>query len=152
MVSKTRQQRQKNKAKLAANHGVMPAVVPSERKSVQLKKTRPNMKGKQKVRLGLESPIDIYEGFDEKKGVLWKCQVCGKTSRVVGFCLECSTGVKAKEHSGPMMSRDGAAASKRIASKVSGETGATKKSAASASGKKAPLQSTKKKLKFKKKH
>jgi hypothetical protein len=105
MVSKTRQQRQKKKATLQANGGVMPTVVPSQPKSIHLKKTRPKMKGKNKIRLGLESPIDIYNGFDDRKGVLWTCPKCGKECRVVGFCVDCASGVKSKTHTGRLMSR-----------------------------------------------
>ncbi|KAL7699637.1 hypothetical protein N2W54_005768 [Lotmaria passim] len=105
MVSKTRQQRQKKKATLQANGGVMPTIMPSVPKSVHLKKTRPKMKGKKKIRLGLESPIDIYSGFDDRKGVLWTCPTCGKECRVVGFCVDCASGVKSRTHTGRLMSR-----------------------------------------------
>ncbi|KPI85890.1 hypothetical protein ABL78_5071 [Leptomonas seymouri] len=105
MVSKTRQQRQKKKATLQANGGVLPTVVPSVPKSIHLKKTRPKMKGKNKIRLGLESPIDIYNGFDDRKGVLWTCPTCGKECRVMGFCVDCASGVKSKTHTGRLMSR-----------------------------------------------
>ncbi|XQJ29911.1 hypothetical protein NXY56_005974 [Leishmania guyanensis] len=105
MVSKTRKQRQKKKATMQANGGVLPLVVPSVPTSVHLKKTRPSMKGKMKIRLGLESPIDIYNGFDERKGVLWRCPSCGKECRVVGFCVDCASGVKSKTHTGQLMRR-----------------------------------------------
>lgn len=94
MVSKTRKQRMKKKETLAANGGVMPAVVPSVPKSIHLKKTRPHMKGKKKIRLGLDSPVDIYTGFEDKKGVLWRCPKCRKECRAMGFCVDCATGVK----------------------------------------------------------
>ncbi|KPA85017.1 hypothetical protein ABB37_01444 [Leptomonas pyrrhocoris] len=108
MVSKTRKQRQKKKVTLQANGGVMPTVVPSTPKSIHLKKTRPKMKGKNKIRLGLASPIDIYNGFDDRKGVLWTCPTCGKECRVVGFCVDCASGVKSKLHTGRLMSRTSA--------------------------------------------
>eukprot|EP00658_Telonema_sp_P-2_P050557 TRINITY_DN38580_c0_g1_i1.p2 TRINITY_DN38580_c0_g1~~TRINITY_DN38580_c0_g1_i1.p2 ORF type:complete len:130 (+),score=51.65 TRINITY_DN38580_c0_g1_i1:122-511(+) len=47
---------------------------------------------KMKVRMGLECPIDIYEGFDEQKGVRWVCPTCHATCRVVGNCMACATG------------------------------------------------------------
>ena len=148
MVSKTRKQRQKTKAKLQANNGVLPPVIPAERKSIHLKKVRPNLKGKHKIRLGLESP-DIYEGFDEKKGVLWKCQTCGRSSRVVGLCLTCQAGIQPKDHAGLNMNRD--AAKKQIAKQVTD----SKKSAGTAvlgsAAKKSKGVDAKKKLRFKKK-
>lgn len=106
MVSKTRQQRQKKSENMRANGGVLPPVVPSQPKSIHLKKTRPNMKSKQKVRLGLDSPIDIYGGFENKKGVLWQCPKCKKECRTQGFCVDCATGVTSKVHTGVLMSRD----------------------------------------------
>lgn len=148
MVSKTRQQRQKNKRKVAANGGVMPQVVPSEKKSIHLKKTRPNMKGKHKIRLGMES-ADIYEGFEEKKGVLWKCQACGRLSRVVGYCLPCTSGIKPKAHSGLMMSRDGPQVLKKQLLKGAADQPVAKSKLASA---KKSKDSSAKKLRFKKKH
>ncbi|KAK7198478.1 hypothetical protein NESM_000808100 [Novymonas esmeraldas] len=105
MVSKTRKQRQKKVATMQAHGGVLPPVVPCVPKSVHLKKTRPKMKGKMKVRLGLESPIDIYNGFDERRGVLWRCPGCSKDCRVVGFCVDCASGVKSKAHTGRLMGR-----------------------------------------------
>ncbi|KAG5470779.1 hypothetical protein LSCM1_02029 [Leishmania martiniquensis] len=105
MVSKTRKQRQKKRANIQANGGTLPPVVPSVPKSVHLKKTRPHMKGKMKIRLGLESPIDIYNGFEERKGVLWRCPSCAKECRVVGFCVDCASGVKSKTHTGQLMGR-----------------------------------------------
>jgi hypothetical protein len=96
MVSKTRKQQQKRAAKISENGGAMPPSIPSEKKSVHLKKTRPNMKRKMKWRLGLDSPTDIYEGFEDRKGVLWQCPQCGRKCRVTGFCTECATGVKSK--------------------------------------------------------
>ncbi|CBZ29766.1 conserved hypothetical protein [Leishmania mexicana MHOM/GT/2001/U1103] len=105
MVSKTRKQRQKKKVAMQANGGVLPPVVPSVPKSVHLKKTRPNMKGKMKIRLGLESPIDIYSGFEERKGVLWRCPTCAKACRVLGFCVDCASGVKSKSHAGQLIGR-----------------------------------------------
>ncbi|KAG5494931.1 hypothetical protein JIQ42_02547 [Leishmania sp. Namibia] len=105
MVSKTRKQRQKKKATLRVNGGILPPVVPSVPKSVHLKKTRPHMKGKLKIRLGLESPVDIYNGFEERKGVLWRCPNCAKECRVVGFCVDCASGVKSKTHTGRLMGR-----------------------------------------------
>lgn len=88
MVSKSRHQRQKKKQKVASGN-TEPTQI-STNKSVHLKKTRPNMKAKMKVRMGMES-ADIYEGFDEKKGVMWCCPTCGRTGRVTGFCVECET-------------------------------------------------------------
>ncbi|CUF19852.1 Hypothetical protein, putative [Bodo saltans] len=151
MVSKTRQQRQKKKAKMAANGGVLPQVIPTPKKSIHEKKTRPHMKGKDKIRLGLESP-DIYEGFEDKKGVLWKCQTCGRSSRVVGFCLQCTSGVKAKSHAGLMMSRDGASEElkKQLQKVASGTMPSRAKLATTA--KKDKDAGAKKKLRFKKKH
>ncbi|KAG5495688.1 hypothetical protein GH5_03353 [Leishmania sp. Ghana 2012 LV757] len=105
MVSKTRKQRQTKKATLRVNGGVLPPVVPSVPKSVHLKRTRPHMKGKLKIRLGLESPVDIYNGFEERKGVLWRCPNCAKECRVVGFCVDCASGVKSKTHTGQLMGR-----------------------------------------------
>ncbi|KAG5496434.1 hypothetical protein JKF63_02736 [Porcisia hertigi] len=105
MVSKTHKQRQKKKATMQANGGILPPVVPSVPKSVHLKNTRPKMKGKKKIRLGLESPVDIYNGFEERKGVLWRCPSCAKECRVVGFCVDCASGVKSKTHTGPLMRR-----------------------------------------------
>ncbi|GET91709.1 hypothetical protein, conserved [Leishmania tarentolae] len=105
MVSKTRKQRQKKKATIQMNGGILPPVVPSVPKSVQLKKTRPNMKSKMKIRLGLECPVDIYNGFEERKGVLWRCPTCAKACRVVGFCVDCATGVKSKSHGGQLVER-----------------------------------------------
>lgn len=94
---------------MEANGGALPAVEPSQPKSIHLKKTRPNMKGKKKIRLGLESPVDIYTGFEDKKGVLWRCPVCSKEGRVVGFCSDCATGIKAKMHTGFLMGRKSSA-------------------------------------------
>lgn len=92
MVSKTRKQRAKKQVAIAGNGGIAPAPTPpSQKKSVHLKKTRPNMKSKMKVRLGLESP-DIYEGFEDQKGVRWVCPNCHAACRVVGFCAACATG------------------------------------------------------------
>jgi hypothetical protein len=99
----------------------------------------------------MESP-DIYEGFDDKKGVLWKCQSCGRNSRVVGFCLQCTSGVKAKAHSGLMMSRDGVAeeVKKQLQKVASGTMPSRSKLATTA--KKDKDDGAKKKLRFKKKH
>jgi hypothetical protein len=135
MVSKTRRQTMKLKTKLEKNHGQMPAVTPTPRKSVHLKKVRPNMKGKHKIRMGHESP-DIYEGF-EAKGVQWVCPTCQRKCRVMGFCVECASGKKHKrggEGSG-MTGLSGTAA-----------VGLYNKEKVA---KKAPLESGKKKLKFK---
>lgn len=93
MVSKTRKQMQKRKALILEN-GCRPTVTPSKPKSIHLKKTRPNMKGKKKIRLGLESPIDVYDHFEDRGGVKWRCPTCEKTCRVVGFCVDCATGVR----------------------------------------------------------
>lgn len=149
MVSKTRKQRQKTKAKLQANNGVLPPVIPTARKSVHLKKTRPNMKGKQKIRLGLES-ADIYEGFEEKKGVTWKCQTCGRTSRVVGLCLTCQAGIQPKEHTGLNMNRD--AVKKQIAKQVADTKVKHGSAVLGSAAKKSKGVDAKKKLRFKKKH
>ncbi|KAH9578606.1 hypothetical protein LSM04_000492 [Trypanosoma melophagium] len=105
MVSKTRRQRQRRGQLLAENGGVLPPVVPAERKSVHLKRTRPKMKGKMKIRLGHESPVDVYDGFDERRGVLWRCPNCTKECRVVGFCIDCASGTKSRTHTGVLMSR-----------------------------------------------
>ncbi|CAD2215969.1 hypothetical protein AGDE_00942 [Angomonas deanei] len=99
MVSKTHKQRQKKKEILQQNGGTLPAVVPSIPKSIHLKKTRPKMKGKKKIRLGLESPVDIYEGIEDKKGVAWTCPTCKRRGRVLGFCVVCATGKEIKKHS-----------------------------------------------------
>eukprot|EP00796_Vickermania_ingenoplastis_P002025 gene2025-1215_t len=117
MVSKTRKQRQKKSEALREHGGVLPAAVPSQPKSIHLKKTRPNMKGKKKIRLGLESPVDIYTGFEDRKGVLWRCPTCKKECRVVGYCVDCASGVKSKKHTGLLMSRSAttAASSKKEA-------------------------------------
>ncbi|RNF27540.1 uncharacterized protein Tco025E_00190 [Trypanosoma conorhini] len=106
MVSKTRRQRQRRKAVLEANDGVLPPVVPAVPKSVHLKNTRPKMKSKMKIRLGHESLVDIYEGFEDRKGVLWHCPKCQKECRVVGFCVDCATGIKSKTHTGVLMARN----------------------------------------------
>ena len=79
----------KKKEALQANGGVPPPVVPTPRKCVHEKKTRPNMKGKHKIRMGMQS-ADIYEGFEDKKGVAWTCPNCNKVCRTVGFCVACS--------------------------------------------------------------
>ncbi|KAG8340081.1 hypothetical protein ERJ75_001653900 [Trypanosoma vivax] len=105
MVSKTKRQRQRRKRVLEENGGVPPPVVPSERKHISLKKTRPRMKSKAKIRLGHECPINIYDGFEERKGVLWRCPKCSKECRVVGFCVDCATGKKSRSHTGVTMSR-----------------------------------------------
>lgn len=112
MVSKTHKQRQKKKETLRVNGGVMPVVVPSEPKSIHLKKTRPNLKGKKKIRLGLESPIDIYTGFEDVKGVHWRCPTCQKECRVMGFCVDCASGTKSKKHVGMLMARTSSSAKK----------------------------------------
>ncbi|EAN89586.1 hypothetical protein C3747_120g613c [Trypanosoma cruzi] len=105
MVSKTRRQRQRRKAVLEANDGVLPPVLPAVPKSVHLKKTRPKMKSKMKIRLGHESRVDIYEGFEDHKGVLWNCPNCQRECRVVGFCVDCATGTRSKTHTGVLMAR-----------------------------------------------
>ncbi|CCW68441.1 unnamed protein product [Phytomonas sp. Hart1] len=105
MVSKTRKQHQKRKEALRVNGGVLPPVVPSKPKSILQKKTLPKMKGKMKIRLGLESPTDIYTGFEDQKGVLWRCTSCSRECRVVGFCVSCATGVRPKKHHGILMAR-----------------------------------------------
>eukprot|EP00744_Colponema_vietnamica_P018609 GILI01026263.1.p1 GENE.GILI01026263.1~~GILI01026263.1.p1 ORF type:complete len:133 (-),score=36.57 GILI01026263.1:78-476(-) len=94
MVSKTRKQRQRIKSATAANGGSRPpAQEPKKKKSVHEKKTRPAMKRKLKWRLGLESS-DIYEGFEERsKGGIWVCPNCRAQCRVVGYCVDCATGV-----------------------------------------------------------
>lgn len=88
MPSKTRIQRQKKKAKLAA--GITAPTQLKKPKSIHEKKTLPNMKGKMKIRRGHQS-ADIYEGFENKKGVLWTCPTCEKTCHVVGYCAHCNT-------------------------------------------------------------
>jgi hypothetical protein len=84
MVSKSRKQAMKKKAK----EGAAPEPI-SERKSVHLKKTRPHMRHKHKIRLGMTS-ADIYEGFEDKSGVKWVCQTCGKVGHVIGYCAACA--------------------------------------------------------------
>lgn len=116
MVSKTRKQRQKKMTLLEENGGVLPIVTPSQPTSIHTKKTRPHLKSKQKIRLGLDSPVDIYEGFDDQKGVLWRCPKCQKECRVVGFCVDCATGVKSSIHSGLLMSRHAPASAKKSSS------------------------------------
>ena len=117
----------KLKAKLDNNHGLVPSVTPTPRKSIHLKKTRPNMKGKHKIRMGHESP-DIYEGFDDVKGVKWVCPTCRRSCRVVGYCIDCASG---KQHKRP--------------------DAATKVETKEKLAKKAPLESAKKAMRFKKK-
>lgn len=116
MVSKTHKQRMKKRLVLQQNGGVLPPTVPSEPKSIHLKKTRPHMKGKRKIRLGLECPVDIYSGFEDKKGVLWRCPTCQRECRVVGYCVDCATGVKSKAHTGTLMARHNTTASAKKSS------------------------------------
>lgn len=86
MVSKSRKQRQvKQQKKMMGETEPRPI---STGKSVHLKKVRPNMKGKMKVRMGHES-LDIYEGFENTKQVNWTCPTCQRVGRVVGFCIQC---------------------------------------------------------------
>lgn len=132
MVSKTRKQRQRIKAATAANGGTRPpAREPNAKKSVHEKKTRPNMKRKLKWRLGLES-ADIYEGFEERcKGGVWTCPTCQAQCRVVGYCVDCATGVK---RSAPSVADEqikravAAIASKKVKSNVLAKKKLTKKS------------------------
>ena len=84
MPSKTRQQRQKKKA----NAGKPPRPADTK-KSIHEKKNRGNVNGKMKFRLGMTS-LDIYEGFEDKKGVNWKCPKCSTVGHTVGFCIKCS--------------------------------------------------------------
>jgi hypothetical protein len=84
MVSKSRKQSQKKLEK----QGQAPEAV-TERKSVHLKRTRPHMRHKHKIRLGHTS-ADIYEGFEDKNGVTWRCQTCGKSGHTIGFCTKCA--------------------------------------------------------------
>jgi hypothetical protein len=86
MVSKSRKQRQVQKAKRAVGDNEPQKI--STGKSVHLKKVRPNMKGKMKIRMGHESS-DIYEGFENSKQINWQCPTCGRVGRVVGFCISC---------------------------------------------------------------
>ena len=89
MVSKSRKQRQVKRAKrISGNTEPTPI---STGKSIHLKKVRPNMKGKMKIRLGHQS-ADIYEGFENSKQVNWSCPTCGTVCRVVGFCVKCEAG------------------------------------------------------------
>lgn len=113
MVSKTRKQRQKKATLLEENGGVLPLVTPSQPASIHTKKTRPHMKSKQKIRLGHDCPVNIYEGFEDHKGVLWRCPNCKKECRVVGFCVDCATGVKSSVHSGITMSRNAPGSAKK---------------------------------------
>ena len=86
MVSKSRKQRQvKVHKRLSGDTEPVPV---STGKSVHLKKTRPNMKRKMKVRMGHES-ADIYDGFENSKQIDWKCPHCARACRVVGFCVSC---------------------------------------------------------------
>ena len=80
MVSKSRKQRQVKQQKKMMGE-TEPRQI-STGKSVHLKKTRPNMKRKMKVRMGHES-VDIYDGFENTKQVNWRCPTCGRTGRVV---------------------------------------------------------------------
>ena len=97
MVSKSRKQRQKQ----VARGDEAPAPV-TERKSVHLKSTRPHMRHKHKIRLGHTS-ADIYEGFEDKSGVQWRCQTCGKVGRVIGFCASCAaTGTASTGEDAPL--------------------------------------------------
>lgn len=86
MVSKSRTQRQKHKRKQAEGN-TEPAQI-STKKSVHLKKTRPNMKGKMKIRMGHES-ADIYDNFEDSKQINWTCPTCNRVGRVFGFCVQC---------------------------------------------------------------
>ena len=86
MVSKSRKQRQVKQQKKMMGETEPRQITTG--KSVHLKKNRPNMKRKMKVRMGHES-LDIYDGFENTKQVNWKCPNCGKIGRVVGFCIFC---------------------------------------------------------------
>lgn len=90
MVSKSRKQRQKKIAK----QGEAPQPV-AERKSVHLKKVRPHMRHKHKIRMGHQS-ADIYEGFEDKAGVSWTCPSCGAKGHVIGFCSKCSHTIETR--------------------------------------------------------
>lgn len=116
MVSKTRKQRQKKAVLLKENGGVLPLVVPSQPTSIHTKSTRPRMKSKQKIRLGHDCPVNIYDGFEDQKGVLWRCPKCQKECRVVGFCVDCASGVKSSVHTGITMSRNAPGFSKKTSS------------------------------------
>ncbi len=86
MVSKSRKQAMRKQEKQRS--GEAPEAV-SERKSIHLKKTRPHMRHKHKIRLGHTS-ADIYEGFEDKSGVKWVCKTCGRVGHVIGFCSKCA--------------------------------------------------------------
>jgi hypothetical protein len=86
MVSKSRKQRQVQKNKKLAGDNEPRQI--STGKSVHLKKVRPNMKSKMKIRMGHESS-DIYDGFENSKQVNWRCPTCNQVGRVVGFCVQC---------------------------------------------------------------
>ena len=86
MVSKSRAQKQKKAAKIA--EGNTAPRVADEKKSIHLKKVRPKLQHKHKIRLGMTS-ADIYEGFEDRKGVDWKCPSCGHVGRTVNFCIKC---------------------------------------------------------------
>eukprot|EP00758_Cryptobia_borreli_P003098 Tbor_TRINITY_DN3525_c0_g1::TRINITY_DN3525_c0_g1_i1::g.2973::m.2973 len=142
MVSKTRKQRSIKGQKMAANGGVMPNVFPSPKKSIHEKKTRPKMKAKMKIRLGYESS-DIYEGFEDQKGVNWQCPTCGVRCRTVGYCVDCATGrVRATAEEGTKKKDAGAVVSSKPVKK--GQTATTGRKAV-------PSEAGKKKLKIKKK-
>ncbi|EPY30894.1 hypothetical protein STCU_03644 [Strigomonas culicis] len=127
MVSKTRKQRQKKKELLREHGGTLPPVVPQQPKSIHLKKTRPRMKGKKKIRLGLECPVDIYEGFDEKEGVVWHCPKCSRQCRTIGFCVACATGKTFKQHTGLTMSRKAARSTPVASTATAAKKAAVKK-------------------------
>jgi hypothetical protein len=91
MVAKSRKQNQKRKEKIRTGNTEPQTVL--KKRSIHEKKTRPNMKGKMKIRMGHES-ADIYTGFEDRKGVLWSCPTCGTQGRVLGFCVPCSTGAQ----------------------------------------------------------
>lgn len=126
MVSKTMKQRQKKLLKMKQNGGTMPPPpVPQAKKPVDQKKSRPNWKGKMKIRYGMTSS-DVYEGFEDLSGVQWRCPQCGKLCRVVGFCADCASGV-ASPHSVSATLANKRKAARKAASKSSLLAGKEKK-------------------------
>ena len=87
MVSKTRKTKMRKERKAAS--GDLKPRPADPKKSIHLKKVRPKLQHKDKIRLGMTS-TDIYEGFEDKKGVSWTCTKCGRAGRVQGFCVACN--------------------------------------------------------------
>ena len=87
MVSKTRKTKMRKARKAASGDNTPRPADP--KKSIHLKRTRPHLQHKHKIRLGMTS-TDIYEGFEDRDGVNWRCKKCGRLGRTVGFCVACS--------------------------------------------------------------